>query len=442
VSALTQAHDTGIGGCGIETLRRQFGTPLLVIDGQCFRESIRSFRAAFTRPGWSAHVTYAGKALLLREIARIACAEGLDIDVCSAGEFETALSAGVPPERCIFHGCYKTDAELDMAVERRAGRIVIDHHAEISALAARAQAAGTVCDVLVRVNPNVPAGVHESVQTAGGQSKFGFTIEDGQALDALQAVQASPQLRLRGIHCHIGSQITDLAPYRLEVSALVAFAQHSFTKCAIKLPLIDVGGGLGVRGPGAPNAIGAKEWADAIFDAFDEALKDGPLGRPAILVEPGRALVAAAGTTLYSIGVRKRLASGTQALIVDGGLSDNPRPALYEASYDVDLISPPRTAQPEAFTVFGRHCETDRLFKDVRLRDPQPGDILAVRGTGAYTYSMASNYNRFARPAVVLAADGVARLIARREPLEHVLDLDASPTHGERAAAGSAAPAP
>ena len=412
------------GGCDPSTLAERFGTPLLVIDELWLRARMRRFRAAFERDGRDASVTYAGKALLVGAIARIAHEEGLCIDVCSLGELETALRAGVPADRCIVHGCYKTHDELAAAVRAGVRHVVVDHHAEIGALADLARAAHTTVDVLLRLNPSIAAHTHELVQTAAPASKFGFSLADSQALDAVRATLAREELRLSGIHCHLGSQIRELSAYADAIDALLLFAETAHRETGAEFEIIDAGGGLALGATDGESEPTPEAWAGVLFGALDRRLAGSDARRPRLYVEPGRSLVGPAGTTLYRIGVRKRLPDGRDALIVDGGMSDNPRPALYGARYGVSI--PGKEAAPPSgtFTIFGRHCETDRLFPDVALPDPREGDLLAVRDTGAYTYAMASNYNRFARPAVVLAADGEARLAARREPLAHVLDLD------------------
>lgn len=413
-----------LGACDPSTLATEFGTPLLVIDEVWLRSRIRRFRAAFERDGRDASVTYAGKALLVAAIARIANEEGLYVDVCSLGELETALRGGVPADRCIVHGCYKTRDELAAAIHHRVRHVVVDHESEIASLADLARDASRRVDVLLRLNPSIAAHTHELVQTAAPASKFGFSLSDTQAIDAVRATLARSELHLSGIHCHLGSQIRELKTYSDAIDALLRFSEIANRQTGVRFDIIDVGGGLAIGHADGDDEPTPEAWADELFAALERGLSGSKLGRPHLYVEPGRSLVASAGTTLYRIGVRKRLPDGRDALIVDGGMSDNPRPALYGARYGVSIAGR-ESAQPTGkFTIFGRHCETDRLFPDVELPDPREGDLLAVRDTGAYTYAMASNYNRFVRPAVVLASNGTARLIARRESLDRVLDLD------------------
>lgn len=409
-----------LGGCSASDLADEFGTPLLVIDEDRLRGRMREFRAAFERTSRRTLVTYAGKALLVRALARLVHDEGLAVDVCSQAELETAVRAGVPAARCVLHGCYKTAADLRHAVSLGVGTIVIDHRDEIDALASAAAAQGASCRVLVRVNPGISAHTHRFVLTGAPDSKFGFPIADGQAAAAIDAARGKPELEVAGIHCHIGSQILDLSAYAIEVDALCDFLDAQ-AAAGRRFQMLDVGGGLGLNEDDAAGSPTPLAWADALYGALDRR----PVARELeLIVEPGRSLVSAAGTTLYRVGVRKRLPDGCDAIIVDGGMSDNPRPALYGARYPAAIASRPLARPSATFRVFGRHCETDLLVAGVDLPDPRPGDVLAVANTGAYTYAMSSNYNRFPRPAIVLAAAGVARLIARRETVDDVLRLD------------------
>lgn len=402
-------------------LAHTYSTPLLVIDESKLRLTVRRFRAAFHRDGWRCEVVYAAKALALKAIARIMYEEGLGLDVCSEGELQTAVQAGVPAQRCLVHGCAKSQAELAAAVRLGVGYIVVDNQPEIEALNALAQDANGRARVLVRLNIGTAAATTPAVQTSSLDSKFGFAINDGQARRAIETLCALGRLEFCGVHCHIGSQILELGSYAQEVERVCAFTRELERDCGIRCAIINLGGGLGIAD--ASNAPSPEQWARVIFDGLEEHLDDVFASRQ-LMVEPGRSIIAPAGTTLYTIAVRKTLGNGEQALIVDGGMSDNPRPALYKATYPVTLAAGTGEPADGAYTIFGRHCETDLLFRDVALPDPQPGDVLAVHHTGAYTYSMASNYNRFPRPAVVLAGDGRAALIARRESLEHILALD------------------
>ncbi|MDQ6780242.1 MAG: diaminopimelate decarboxylase [Candidatus Eremiobacteraeota bacterium] len=414
--------------CDDHHLAELFGTPLLVMDEPVLRHRMRRFREAFQRPGWSTSVVYAAKALMLQAVARIAWEEGLLLDACSEGELHTALRAGVPGADCIMHGCAKTSQELALAVESGVRHVVVDNQQEIIALDAFARAAGKRSSVLVRVNPGIAAATKAQIQTGSVGSKFGFPIGDGQALAAVRAVCEAGGLLFGGVHCHLGSQIFDLSSYAHEIQSLAVFAADIQAALAIAPRIINLGGGLGVGEADEADGL-LQRWADTVFETATQAFAAAALPRPELMIEPGRAIVAHAGSTLYRVVVGKTLADGRRALIVDGGMSDNPRPALYEASYRVSRASRSAAAksadgQNVEYTIFGRHCETDLLFPSVRLPETKVGDLLRVHDTGAYTYSMASNYNRFARPAVVLVEGTRARLIARREPLEHLLDLD------------------
>jgi diaminopimelate decarboxylase len=400
-----------------------FGTPLLVIDEPRLRSKMRRFRRAFTHPHWNCDVVYAAKALALKAIATIAHEERLGFDACSEGELQTALQAGVPASQCILHGCAKTERELELGLHSRIRFIVIDNREEIRTLVRLAELANTRVPILLRVNVGLSAPTIAQIQTSAPESKFGFPTQDGQALAAAIEIRRNRSLEFCGVHCHIGSQIADLRVYAEVVHRLSVLVQT--LECEdISCGILNVGGGLWVPNDAEPGSDSTPEaWAATLFGALDKWFaKHG--NRKRLMIEPGRAVIAQAGMTLYTICVRKTLPNGEQALIVDGGMSDNPRPALYEAAYPVSVASRPDAAADGKYWIFGRHCETDLLFRAVPLPNPQPGDVLLVRNTGAYTYSMASNYNRFPKPAVVLSNGTSARIIAKREPLEHILDLD------------------
>ncbi len=382
-------------------------------------------RQAFSTSHWQCRVFYAAKALALKTVARIAHEEGLGFDACSEGELRTALEGGVPADACLLHGCAKTATELELAARAGIAYVVVDNESEIDALAraARSASAGSRrIPVLVRVNPAIPAPTQAHLQTAAPESKFGFPITDGSARRAVRRVASEAVLEFSGLHCHIGSQIADLDAYVAATAEVAALVRVLADEDRLQCHALNLGGGLAVYPDSAVSPTPAA-WAEVLFNALERHLA-GYEPRPCVFVEPGRSVVARSGSTLYTICVRKQLADGSRALIVDGGLSDNPRPALYDACYTVSVLERAGEAPDGRYTVFGRHCETDLLFADVPLPNPRPGDILRVHDTGAYTYSMASNYNRFPRPAVVLVDGEEARLIARRETVERVLELD------------------
>jgi diaminopimelate decarboxylase len=414
-----------------EQLAKTFGTPLVVIDENRLRAQLRRFRAAFKHPRWTCRIVYAAKALTLAAIARIVHEEGLWFDACSEGELATALRAGTPPSECVLHGCAKTAGELELAVRAGVRFIVVDNEEEIAALRTIARGEGTHIPVLLRVNVDVAAPTRKQIQTSTPESKFGIPIQDGQAEAAARRMIRSESFAFHGLHCHLGSEIADLGVYADAVRKLAALASALERTHGVHCEILNVGGGLAASdGAGQPNNPTPEAWAGALFAAMGECFAGGDSKRT-LLIEPGRAILCGAGATLYTVAVRKTLATGEQAVIVDGGMSDNPRPALYGATYPLSIASREHEEPDGRYTIFGRHCETDLLFSGVPLPNPRAGDVLVVHDTGAYTYSMASNYNRFARPAVVLVHGESARVIARRESLDHLLALDVFDDAGE-----------
>jgi diaminopimelate decarboxylase len=407
-----------LGGVDANVLAQTYGTPLLVLDGERLDAAIAPFLAAQGDLG--IEVSYAGKALLVVALARRIARAGLGIDVCSLGELLTAERAGVASAKLTLHGCGKTDDELRAACAGRVGRIVVDDCEEIARLAAFARESGCLADVLVRVNTGLEAHTHAYVRTGGENSKFGVPFA---SLDeALRAVAAEPALRLAGVHSHIGSQIFEAAAFVQNAPlALDAFARAlAFAPAARTIVL---GGGFGVD----PDPAGERFDVAAVLGQMTHAITtlatQRQLPQPRIGIEPGRAIVAEAGTSLYRVVSVKQNASRRFA-VVDGGLADNPRPALYGAYHHPVLAGRRSEVAPREFAICGRSCESDRLVDAELPGDLRAGDVLALETAGAYTYSMASNYNRFCKPAVVLAEHGTHRLFVRRESVEHVLSND------------------
>lgn len=437
------AYDPGSGRLTIDgvdavTLARAFGTPLLVLNERVVREQARRYRRALARPDFpEPEVVYAAKALCVVAVCQLVEQEGLGLDVVSGGELYTAQVAGFPAPRVVLHGNYKSDRELEEAVRAGVGRIVLDNADELERLSALARRLGRRPAVLIRVAPGVDGHTHRAIETGGVDSKFGFPLADGQALAAARRVLADPHLELRGFHCHVGSQILDLEPFREAARRMVAFAAEVRRETGYVAQELDLGGGLGVRYTPDDRPPAVEDYGAALLDTVASAAEAHGLPRPRVLVEPGRSIVCEAGVALYTVGAVKQSAAGTVYVAVDGGMGDNPRPALYGARYTALWLRDPARDLGEAargpvrVQIVGRYCESgDVLVPDVELPAlPRPGDLMALLSAGAYTYSMASHYNKVPRPAVVLLNEGRARPIVRRERYAdlvlHELPLDA-----------------
>lgn len=416
-----------IGGCDTVDLACEFGTPLYVLDeaqvrGLC-QEYLQQFGARYHR----VMVAYAGKALLTKAICAIVESEGLHLDVCSAGELYTALDAGFPPEHIKFHGNMKLAEELQMCIDNHVGLIVADSMPELGDINELGAGNGTVVDIAIRVSPGINAQTHTYTQTGQLDSKFGLGAEYGAAMAGIVAASEMPHLALRGIHCHIGSPIFALESYERATEIMVDLVADAREQHGIELADLNLGGGLGIRytHEDAPPSI--EHFAERLCGAMLRRCEERGIDPPTLTLEPGRSLVGEAGTTLYTIGVIKDIPGVRTYVAVDGGLSDNPRPALYGAQYEAIIANKANEPASRAVRIAGRHCEADTLISDTAVQEPERGDILAVFSTGAYNYSMASNYNRFPRPAMVLVNDGEAELITERETLADLVRQDLVP---------------
>jgi len=416
-----------VGGCDTVELAQRFGTPLYVMDEAWLRGMCRAYRAAFEQRFRESLVVFAGKAFLALAMCRIADEEGLGLDVSSAGELHTGLRAQFPPPRIVMHGNNKSIAEMEMALGAGVGRIVVDSEVEIEALQRAAAERRAVADVLVRVTPGIEAHTHEYIQTGKIDTKFGLGIGTGQALPAIERVLASPNLRLHGLHCHIGSQLFDLRPFDIATRMMVDFMCDMREATGYVARELDLGGGLGARYRATDHPPSVESYAETISRALREQCERHALPQPKLMAEPGRSIVGEAGLTLYTVGVIKDIPGVRTYAAVDGGMSDNPRPALYGAEYE--LVVANKAAMPinSRVTISGKHCETDTLITDVQVPELAVGDIVAVQTTGAYNHSMSSNYNRLPRPAVVLVHDGQAEVIVERETLDDLLRQDRVP---------------
>ncbi len=425
-----------VGGVDMVSLAREWGTAAYVLDEADFRARARAFRDAFATafPG-GADVYYAGKAFLCTEVARWVEQEGLRLDVCTGGELAVAIRADFPGERIALHGNNKSADEIRMALTHGVGRIVADSFDEIARIDVIARDLGVVAPVMIRVTVGVEAHTHEFIATGHEDQKFGFSLADGVARAAADTVLAHPDtMRLLGFHSHIGSQIFDTTGFELAARRLVDLHADVVNATGADLPEIDLGGGYGIaytsqHTPLSPPAL-AEQLADIVRREF-KAIGSGDNTRtPRVSIEPGRAIAGPAGITLYAVGTIKDVALGEgfsrRYVSVDGGMSDNIRPALYEADYSVTLASRASSAVPRLARVVGRHCESgDIVVLDEYLPDDLAvGDLLAVPGTGAYCRSMSNQYNHTPRPPVIAVRDGVARVLVRRETIDDLLALD------------------
>ncbi|MFK0260880.1 diaminopimelate decarboxylase [Streptomyces angustmyceticus] len=412
--------DLAVAGVPLTEVADRFGTPAYVLDEAEVRDRCRAYLRAF--PGTD--VCYAAKAFLCRAMVHWVREEGLGLDVCSAGELELAVTSGFPPERIVLHGNAKSPADLQAALRLGVGRIVIDSTSEIARLAA-AVPAGSRQKVLVRVVPGIAAGGHAKIRTGTDDQKFGLSLADGSAQHAITRVLGQTRLELVGLHCHLGSQITTVKPYLSAVRRLIGLLARIHEQHGLTLPELDLGGGHGIAyRPGEPT-LDLASLGHRIRAELARGCAAAGLPVPRLAVEPGRAIVGPAGVVLYRVLSVKRTGAHT-FVAVDGGMSDNPRPALYGVRYAPRLIGRRPTAAPEPVTVVGRHCEAgDVLAADVPLPgDVRPGDLLAVPVAGAYHLSMASGYNLVGRPPVVAVAGGRARLLVRRESLADIQERD------------------
>ncbi len=416
-----------VGGCDTVELVEEFGTPLYVMDEAHLRQQCREYRASFAERLTAATICFASKALTTTAICRIIDQESLSLEVSSAGELYTAIQAGFPPERILLHGNFKLDPELQMALDVGIGRVVVDSLSELHRLAEMAQRAGTEANICLRVVPGIKPQTHSYVQTGQIDTKFGLHIGTGVAAEGVRAATELPGVVLRGLHCHIGSQMFELDSFARAAEVMVEFMAQMRDDLGVTLAELNLGGGLGIAytSEDAPPSIA--ELADIIAEAVHQATDKYNYPVPEITLEPGRSIVGTAGLTLYTVGPVKEIPGVRTYVAVDGGLSDNPRPALYGAQYTAVVAN--RANQPRSMPVrlVGRHCESDTLIEEVALAPVQEGDIVAVFSTGAYNYSMASNYNRFPRPAMVLVRDGQADVIVRRESLDDLVGQDVMP---------------
>ena len=421
---INQAGHLTIGGVDSLKLAKEYGTPLVVYDVGQIRNQIRAFKKVFEEEQVNYAVSYASKAFASIAMYQVANEEGAYTDVVSAGELYTAMKANFPMERISFHGNNKSKEELEMGVKNHVGKIIIDNFYEIDLLRQVLEEQDSKINVMLRITPGISAHTHEYDQTGQVDSKFGFDLKSGQADKALQEVLKNQRMHMLGIHAHIGSQIFELNGFEMAAAKLVDVAASWKEKYDYTAQIINVGGGFGIKYVQEDHPLKPEEFVKAIVKAIkDEATKHNfPI--PEIDIEPGRSIVGPAGYNLYKVGSMKEIPGLVPYVAVDGGMGDNIRPALYQAKYETVLANDPQRRASQEFHVAGKYCESGDILADAKLPSLKAGDILAMLDTGAYGYSMASNYNRNPRPAVVFAENGKEQLVIKRESLEDLIHLD------------------
>ncbi len=425
----TKINDAGnieIGGCDLVSLAEKYSTPLYLIDEETLRSICRDYKKAFAKYP-KAHMMYASKALCTSSVAKIVDSEGFGFDTVSGGEIYTVYKAGIDMNHVLFNGSNKSYDELVLAVELGVGRFSVDNFLELTLLNEVAKSKNKTVGILLRITPGIECHTHEYIQTGHLDSKFGFDLT--QIDEAVELIlDEYKNLKLHGLHAHIGSQIFETSIYPDEIEILVKEISRLDKKFGLKLDEINIGGGLGVKYTEKDVPPSTYEIGEIIINKLNEVIEKYNIEPPTLFLEPGRSIISTSGVTLYSIGSSKQVPHGTKYIAVDGGMADNPRPSMYQAEYFAQIANKKEDTPLEKVTVAGRYCESgDILIKDIELPSPVEGDILCVYNTGAYNYSMASNYNRVQKPAMVLVNNSQSDIIINRETLDDLISHDIIP---------------
>ncbi len=418
--------DLTIGGIDTVDLAAEYGTPLYVMDEDLIREHCRSFKQSIDKYyGGRGLVCYASKAFCCKEMCRVMMDEGIGLDVVSEGELYTALSVGFPMDKICFHGNNKTDEELLLAVENNVGRIIVDNIFELERLNDIAKKKGIKANIMFRIKPGVDAHTHDFVKTGQIDSKFGFALETGEAFEAVKKAVSLENIDLVGLHCHIGSQIFDIDPFVLASEIMINFISDIKTKLGHEIKELDLGGGFGIKYTEDDTPVPYDRYMEKVSVKVKELCAEKGIELPFILIEPGRSIAAPAGITLYTVGGVKHIPNIRTYVSIDGGMCDNPRYALYKSKYDAVVANKASKPKDTVVTIAGKCCESgDLIGEGMPLQEAVPGDIIAVLATGAYNYSMSSNYNRLRKPAVVFVKNGESRIAVKRETLDDIIRND------------------
>lgn len=421
----TEDNTLYIGGVSTKELVKEYSTPLYVIDEQQVRSVCREYLKNFKVKENGNRVTYAGKAFLPMEMCKIINEEGLCLDVVSGGELYTAYKSGFPMENVLFHGNNKTIEEIKMGISLGVGRFVADNLYEIEKINEFAKKENKTVNIYIRITPGIEAHTHEYIKTGQIDSKFGFTLINDGVMNTVKDILKLENVKLMGLHAHIGSQIFDVEPFVDEVEVMFNIMNDIRSELGIELPELDLGGGFGIYYTEEDKPKNPKVFCDAILKKAEEMSRKLEYPMPKLVIEPGRSVIGNAGTTLYTVGSIKEIPGVRKYISVDGGMTDNIRPSLYRADYECAIANKMNCKEEEIVTVAGKCCESgDILISDAKLPTVDSGDILAVATTGAYGYSMASNYNKIPRPAVVMVKDGVSRVACKRQSYEDLLALE------------------
>ena len=418
----TEENSLVVGGIKATKLVEQYGTPLYVMDEEFLRNNCREYYSSFKCGSRGNKVAYAGKAFLTLAMCNLINEEGLYLDVVSGGELYTAYKAGFPLDKVLFHGNNKTLEEIDMGVRLGVRTFVVDNLYEIEQLNQKAKEQDRVQNIYLRITPGIEAHTHEYIKTGQIDSKFGFAPVGDNIINAINRAIKLENVNLRGLHCHIGSQIFEIEPYEEAAEVMIKLMKRIEDKTGYLIEELDLGGGFGIYYSKEDSPKETKEYCEAILNKVDNVCKEVDLKRPTLVIEPGRSIVGNTGLTLYTIGSIKNIPSIRKYVSVDGGMTDNIRPALYNAQYECIVANRVIYESKEKVTISGKCCESgDILLEGIKIPSVLSGDLLAVMSTGAYGYSMANNYNKIPRPAVVMVKDGESRVICKRESYEDMI---------------------
>jgi len=424
--ATNEKGNLTIGGLDVVDLAKEYGTPLYIMDEDQIRKNCRTYKNAMDKHyNGNGMVLYASKAFSCLHICKVVNEEGLGLDVVSGGELYTALKANFPTESIYFHGNNKTSDELKMAVDNNVGRIVCDNIFEVDRLNKIAKDAGKTVNISFRIKPGIDAHTHDFIMTGQIDSKFGVALETGEAEEIVKYASSLSNLNVVGVHCHIGSQIFDIDPFVLAVEKMMNFIGDIKEKYGIEIKELNLGGGYGIKYLSSHDPIAYDEYIAKIATVVKGIANDRNVIQPTIIMEPGRSIVAPAGITVYSVGAVKEIPQIRTYVSVDGGMADNPRYIMYGSEYEAVLVNNPKGTPEKIVTIAGKCCESgDILIKDINLPTIKSDDLIAVLATGAYNYSMASNYNRIPRPPVVMVSSGETKMVIARETYEDIIKND------------------